>query len=430
MSGLGAGLGYDATPPFSAPLRFFLSAPLFSAAAGGLLLADPGLLDSRWTPGALATIHLLALGFLLQVMLGALLQILPVVAGASFRAPLRVAGLTHAGLCAGSLALTLGFLTGAPALLQLGGGLLGLTLAGFLIAAADAIRHAPRAGAPGHTPRDLHLALGGLLIAGGLGLALTLTLARGWRLPIDFVLQVNLHAGWALLGWAGLLLAATSWVVVPMFHITPAYPQRLARWWAPLVLTVLTTWSVGAVSEASTLVLVAGMLLLTLAAVFPLATLRQQARTRRSQPDAAFGAFRLAMIALLAGLTALIPATLTDQTHWPVLAGILLLHGGFGGATRAMLYKIVPFLAWLHLTQAGIKAPNVRKLMPEAQARAQLRLHALTLLSLIVAVFIPLAGHLAGALLFVESLWLWWNLASVARIWHKQQAARSAPAAV
>ncbi|NMG72812.1 hypothetical protein [Parazoarcus communis] len=430
MSSPGAGLGYDATPPFSAPLRFFLSAPLFSAAAGGLLLADPGLLASRWTPGALAIVHLLALGFLLQVMLGALLQILPVVAGASFRAPLRVAGLTHAGLCAGSLALVLGFLTGIPALLQAGGGLLGITLAGFLIAAANAIRHAPGTAAPGQTPRDLRLALGGLLVAAMLGLALTLALTRGWGLPIDFVQQVNLHAGWAMLGWAGILLAATSWVVVPMFHITPAYPVRLTRWWAPLALALLIIWNVGTVSGAPAFALVTGLLLLALAAVFPLATLRQQARTRRSQPDAAFGAFRLAMIALLAGLTALIPATLTDQTHWHVLAGILLLHGGFGGATRAMLYKIVPFLAWLHLTQAGIKAPNVRKLMPEAQARAQLRLHALTLLSLIVAMFIPLAGHLAGALLFVESLWLWWNLASVARIWHKQQAARSAPAAV
>ena len=70
---MGPGLSYDDTPPFSAPLRFFLTAPLFGVVAGLTLLFGGEILVSRWTPGALAITHLFAAGFMLQVMLGALL---------------------------------------------------------------------------------------------------------------------------------------------------------------------------------------------------------------------------------------------------------------------------------------------------------------------------------------------------------------------
>ena len=83
-------LSFENAPPFAAPLRFFLTAPLFSLAAGLLLMAaGPDLLASRWTPGLLAATHLITVGFMLQVMLGALIQILPVVAGVNLGNPLR-----------------------------------------------------------------------------------------------------------------------------------------------------------------------------------------------------------------------------------------------------------------------------------------------------------------------------------------------------
>ena len=87
MSSANPGLAYEDTPPLSAPLRFFLTAPVFGLIAGLVLLFDGQLLASRWTPGALAVVHLFAAGFMLHVMLGALLQILPVLAETSFVAP-------------------------------------------------------------------------------------------------------------------------------------------------------------------------------------------------------------------------------------------------------------------------------------------------------------------------------------------------------
>ena len=45
-----AGLSFEQAPPFSLPLRFFLTAPLFLLAAAILIVLSPDALASRWTP--------------------------------------------------------------------------------------------------------------------------------------------------------------------------------------------------------------------------------------------------------------------------------------------------------------------------------------------------------------------------------------------
>ena len=67
-----AGLSLEQAPPFGVPLRFFLTAPPFLLLAAGLMVwQGPDLFASRWLPATLALTHLLTLGFMAQVMLGA-----------------------------------------------------------------------------------------------------------------------------------------------------------------------------------------------------------------------------------------------------------------------------------------------------------------------------------------------------------------------
>ena len=106
---LQAGLAFEQAPPFILPLRFFLTAPLFLLAAAGMIVFAPESLASRWTPQALALTHALTLGFLAMVMLGALSQMLPVVAGSPLPAPRLVAWLSHVPLALGTVSLMTGF---------------------------------------------------------------------------------------------------------------------------------------------------------------------------------------------------------------------------------------------------------------------------------------------------------------------------------
>ena len=411
------GLAYEDTPPLSAPLRFFLTAPLFGICAGLVLIFGDGVLSSRWTPGALAIVHLFAAGFMLQVMVGALQQILPVVAGARFPAPLSIAAISHVLLLLGASGLAGGFALGAVDALIGGAVLLVTGISVFLVAGLISLLRSPSLKTNSHAPRDLRLALVGLGVTAVLGLILALTLGAGLSLPLPLPTVVDMHAAWGWLGWGGTLLAATSWVVVPMFQITPGYPARFTRWWAPGVLAGLVLWSLAHALETKVTGMVLGVALVAVFAAFALLTLHLQSRTRRSTPDAPFRAFRGAMGAMLAGLLALSINLVHDADHWSVLAGVLILHGGFGGAISSMLYKIVPFLAWLHLTQAGVRAPNMKKLLPDAPVRQQLRLHLAVLVALVLAVFVSALGPLAGMLMVLEFGWLLFNLVRVLHAW-------------
>ncbi|WEN41991.1 hypothetical protein CKCBHOJB_01576 [Thauera sp. GDN1] len=419
MSSANPGLAYEDTPPLSAPLRFFLTAPLFGLVAGLVLLFDGDLLASRWTPGALAVVHLFAAGFMLHVMLGALLQILPVVAGAAFPAPLRIAGVTHVLLGLGAAGLAFGLGSGTPFAIIAGAVLLAAGLGLFLAASLLGLARAAPAQGASRTPRDLRLALGALALTTVLGVVLAVALGQGLALPIALPTLVDLHAIWAWMGWGGLLLAATSWVVVPMFQITPAYPAGFTRSWAPATLVVLVLWSASLIADIGWLKLGLSALLLALAGGFALQTVKLQRNSRRSTPDAPFRAFRLSMIALLGSLVALLVSLVHDASQWPILAGVLVLHGTFAGAISAMLYKIVPFLTWLNLTQARVRAPNMKKLLPDGPIRKQLRLHAAALGALILAVLLPAITPLAGLLVAVEFGWLLANLLRAVRAWHQ-----------
>ncbi|HEY5791152.1 MAG TPA: hypothetical protein VIX81_11035, partial [Gammaproteobacteria bacterium] len=110
------GLSLDQAPPLAAPFRFFLTAPLFGLAAALFLLwSGADALATRWSAAALVLTHLLTLGVLSMVMFGALLQMLPVVAGSPVAHPRLVAGAAHALLVAGTVALAAGFVLAAPA---------------------------------------------------------------------------------------------------------------------------------------------------------------------------------------------------------------------------------------------------------------------------------------------------------------------------
>ncbi|MBL8431378.1 MAG: hypothetical protein JNK80_03200, partial [Dechloromonas sp.] len=81
-------------------------------------------------------------------------------------------------------------------------------------------------------------------------------------------------------------------------------------------------------------------------------------------------------------LTATAWPQLAELPGWSLVFGILLLVGGFMSFIVGMLYKIVPFLAWLHLQNSGGGlAPNMNRLLPEAAMQRQVKAHALALAS-------------------------------------------------
>ena len=414
-------LSFDQAPPISVPLRFFLTAPLFAMLAGALLLwSGPDLFASRWTPEALALTHLITAGFMLQVMLGAMQQLLPVVAGANIARPRLIATLVHATITPGTLFLVAGFLTYQPWLFGCAVVFLGLGISIFVAATAFALH-----GVPANSPiiLGLKLALAGLSVTVVFGLLLALAL--GWSFDLPLIQLANIHLGWGFVAWGCAALGAVGFVAVPMFQLTPDYPGWFGRSFAYSALGFVLLWTLAELAAWTMAASLLSVMVVLIAVVFALTTLRIQRRSKRVRPDPVQRFWQIAMFSALAACTLWLLARfsplLEDWQGWPLLFGTLLLFGGFMSVIVGMLYKIVPFLVWLHLQHRGrglLTAPNMKKVLAEVHISRQMVAHFTAFGLLVLASFWPQwFVYPAGLALIVANGWLLRNLLAAIQVY-------------
>lgn len=425
-----AHLSLDQAPPYSVPLRFFFTAPLFGSAAALLLLwYGPAALSTRWTPALLAISHCMTLGFAAMVMSGALLQLLPVLVGARVRRPRLVSALIHGMLTPGVLTLVLAFISARHELFMIALVLLVGALTLLATVAALALR---RSAATQATARTLRLALLSLSVTGVLGA--WLALVRGAVLS-GVPGLTSAHLSWGLLGWIGLLVMAVAYQVVPMFQMTPEYPPLITWGLGVTLFVLLVLWSLAACSPVGPawqfVRLVLGVLLTFVSTGFAVVTLWLQQQRRRRLPDVTLWYWRVGMLSLLASgalwLAGEIWLGLAAQAFYPLLLGVLMIVGFTVAVISGMLYKIVPFLSWLHLhaqlhtrTERRTRLPTMKDFIPERMARRQFYAYLLALILLVGAVLQPLWLTYPAALAWLLAcVLLWLNIFSAVRMYRR-----------
>lgn len=408
-------LSFDQAPPITVPYRFFLTAPGFGIAAGLLLVIyGSSALTSRWAPETLALVHLFTAGFMLQAMCGALLQFVPVAAGGNVTHPGRIAWLVHPALLGGTVLLVGGFLSGKTSLLLLAVPLFAFGGIVFVAALFGALQ---RIKVTNPTLVALKLALVALAATLSLGILLASALGNGWNIPLLELTDV--HVAFGLGGWGLVLLLGVSAYVVPMFQLTPPYPAPFTRrmpWWVLGTVLVSMLPLTGGMFWAGW---VATIALLALAASYAVMTIRLQMQRRRRITDPSFWFFRGGMSAVLLAAAigvARIPGPTELAAPLLLSAGVLVL-GAFVSVISGMMYKIVPFINWLHLQRltqringVGSMPPSMRLMIPESQMQRQMILHFVAFGTLLAAVWWPQLSQLAGALLAASSAWLGLNL--------------------
>lgn len=406
-------LSFDQAPPISVPYRFFLAAPWFGVLAGLLLALSGGdALASRWTPEALALAHLIALGFMLQGMCGALFQFIPVAVGGNVWRPTLVANTVQPLLLLATFLLVAGLFFSRPDLSSAAVPLFLLALGGFVVVVAMALWRTP---ATGMTLWAMRMAIGGLAVTVLLGSLLAETVAFGLSWPI--IELTNVHLTWGLGGWALMLLAGVSYQVVPMFQLTRPYPVWFMRWFGPVLLLLMLASSTQLFLDDAGWSMAVALSLLGILSAYAGTTLWLQHTRRRKTHDATSLYFRVAMLSMLAfalsgGVFFSFPATGADP-RFAVWLGVLAFPGVFVSAISGMMYKIVPFLNWLHLQRSGAPlsaVPNLKKMIPAAAMIGQLRLHVLALCLLLAAVWEPGLARLAGVAFAASCAWLGRNL--------------------
>jgi len=380
------GLSTDQAPPLSIPVSFFLTAPLFVVVAGFFLIVQNTAFASRLMPGAMGVAHLGTLGFLGSVMLGALYQMTPVVAGIPVPG-VRLAHGVHVGLVVGVSLLVHSFTTGHGSSFHLSAGCLGGVFLLFILPIATALLRAPTRS---DTVTGLRIAVLGLIVVVAAGVLLALG-RSGITLPGLWMTWLATHISVGLLGWIGCLIVAVSWQVIPMFCLTAELP----RWSRKLTLGSAAVGIVGAVTVALVglsprwVALAFTPLALMIWLLHPILAGYALFNRRRKRVDGSirFWSTGLALAPLLLPVAGFVVFGL--HPRWTLLFGWVALWGWAGLIVHGMLTRIIAFLIWFHRFAplvGYVPVPPMRRIYPDGMIRIELALHLWTLALGVIAI--------------------------------------------
>jgi len=396
------GLSLDQAPPIRVILRFFLIGALWGMIAGGWLMASGAAALDPARPEALILVHMLTLGVLASFMLGALFQMLPVLAGVALPDPWTRAVRTLYPLMAGTLFLLLGFGLGGGIFYGLGALFL---LIGLVPTLGMMLARLGRVADHSGSSRGMQYAVFNLLVLLALGVMLA-GVRSGWWESEHYLALRTAHIGYGLLGWVGLLIVSVAFQVVEMFYVTPPYPARLTRWLGRTV-----TWLLAASLPAGLISapLQKGLIALVLIGLMVHGgiTLRRFSQRKRPLTDATVWFWRTGSVSLMLSMAAALGAMYAPSVGWtePLAAVLFVLFAL--SVVFAMLYKIVPFLVWFHLNAQGyFTAPMMHEVIHPRTAMRHLWLHlAFTAVALIGLVWPPV-WPLAGLVMVLSFGWV------------------------
>lgn len=367
----GPGLSGRRGVPLWVPLPFLLTgacaAALFALLAPWLL---PLALQAPGFPQVLALVHLVTLGWLTMTIMGASLQLVPVIVVSSLRATAFLRW-QYPVFLVGVCCLIAGFWFWQIWLLITGGSLVVLAVVHYvLILGVTFARTSTRP----LTVRFLAASLVYLCLVVSLGLTLACNFATGFLgAPFEHLLLLHMTLG--VVGWLSCTLIGVSYTLGRLFSLAHTHDDR----WGRLVWLALNggivLLAVGELLDWASFSWGGGLLSILAAGVFVADFWRMLRARQRKKLEvtqyhslAATGYFG---IVIGVGVVLLLIGQATPAVFTAL--GLAALVGWLGQSIVGYLYKIVPFLIWSERYGPLVgtqKVPLMRELMHERWAWA------------------------------------------------------------
>lgn len=401
------GLSFTALPPIDLPFRFFITAPIFIILCAFLILfSGETLWISRWQPNMLALTHGFTLGFLTMVMMGALLQLLPVIGGVGIAKPRLVVGICHSTLVIGTLCLMANFIWPITLFAVSSLIFLACSIGVYLCAFAWVL---VKQLSEGDSIIGFRLAMIALFIVLLLGVGL-LSQSLGF-IGINSMgkLLTNNHALFGLAGWVSLLIISVSFQVIPMFHVAPSFPKIISRYLPSSLFLLLVL----AIFKPNLII----PLIVLIHGVFALSLLWVISQRKRKIPDSTIRFWQLAALTLiLLNIFYFTPneylSPIISQQKVLLITAIYL-YFYLVAVVQGMLLKILPFLSYTHLQQkcminfSAMQAiPHMHEFLNKKHGQWLFYIHLVTGAFLIYTLLTPSVYWVLALLLLIEFSWL------------------------
>lgn len=362
------GLSLDQAPPYRVPLLFYITGVcyLLVFVAASLFLACE--IDSRYHYEAIAITHLMTLGFFSHAMFGTLFQMVPVIIGEAYENVQSRAKWIYAGLNLGTWLFAAGFLSAKVALLHIAMTLLLLAILSFALYSFMTIKRTidKNGTVMSFLAAQIFLAFGALLGAAALlshaGLALFTNIAQT-HMPIIFY------------GWVFMLICGVAYRVIPMFYVALEYPLWMKRHLFWTLSVCLALYFVAVVIDIEAIQEAAKIALALLSTLFALTTIKRLYTRKRARSDTTVHLWYFAMSNLAFGSVVWLGGVLFEL-NVDFTLGVVFGVGFIYALINGMLYKIVPFLTWFHLSSAFVFEAEMSEVIKASAMRLQFRLFA------------------------------------------------------
>ncbi len=409
------GLSVDQAPPISAPVRFFIAAPLFGIIAGILMFFnESSVLMGRFSVDSIVIAHALTIGFLGFVMLGALTQMLPVLVGAKMPKVAFVSKYSFILLTLGLLFMIAGMLGQNTLFTSLAAFGLG---AGFLMmigSMAIALK-----GVSNFTPTvkaiSTSLVFATLIVIMGLYLLYSYITDD---ITAFHVIIANVHSVWAVFGFAGILIIGVAFQVLPMFYVAPKFKSFCKKRVVWLISTGLVMWLLLTLFKEDWTLFAKSWIAMFFWAFATTVWLKLNKR-KRPISDVTVWYWRSASLFLTLGSFLWI----FDEyfKHEYIVMVAILIGGGFIMSIMiGMLYKVVPFLVWFHLNGMGyMSIPTINEMIDKKLAYIQFGTFMLSLIGFIFSFYMPSLLQPSAVSFILSMLILEYNVVTPMLIYKK-----------
>lgn len=392
---LSQGLSLNQAPPISVPFRFFLTAPIFGILIGIMFLIYPiDIVSNRFSPITIGIVHLFTLGILAMIVFGAMQQMMPVLSGSIIPKPRIFAFFVHTGLTLGTLCFSASFIFDLKYLLEIGVVFLSIS---FLVFFTFCIFLLYKVKFLTSTVNVMKLfALMGFFTA-IFGFIIAFNHISS-TIPENHYFFVNTHIVFGVFGFAVLLIMGISFQVIPMFYVAKDFPKFIQNKVPIFIFALIIAFCLFFFFGLDIYVL--KLFLAVLLILFSFYALNSLSNRRRPVFDVTLWYWKLSLYFFI---FAMLNWLFVPQDS-PFLISIMFAFGFLYSLLQGMVYKIIPFLSWFHLSSKGhFTIPTMREMISEDMIKIHFFLHCTSLLFFLITPFLSNLFLLIGAGFFIAS---------------------------
>ena len=390
------GLSLTQAPPISVPFRFFLSAPIFGVLISLIFLVFPfDEVSNEYHNVSIGLIHLFTLGILTMIIFGAMQQMMPILAGAVVSKPKLFANIVHSSLFIGTICMSFSFILDMKQLLYIGVLFLSLSFLSFFIVCIKLLFEVKFLTS---TVKAMRLFSLSGLITFILGFYLAFSHIN-LNMGENYLVFVNTHILFGLLGFAFLLIMGVSFQVIPMFYVALDFPKFIQHK-VPIILFI-TLFISFFFFYFEINFLFFKFIFVVMILSFAYFALKSLNNRKRPVFDVTLWYWKFSLICLVISMI----IWLFDIFESNYILAICFTFGFLYSLLQGMVYKIIPFLSWFHLNSKGyFSIPTIREFIDERWIKLHFSLHFFSIIFFLISYFEKEFIYIAATLFLLSNV--------------------------